>query len=249
MLMSFRRLLALAAAVVATLLLAIVLYLALADRGRHRGLVEDLVARRTNRAFTIGGAFELEVLPSVSVVAEDVRLANAEWGSEPSMVTIGRVATEVSLWSLVSGPVHVRSLELSDVSVLLEKNPDGEANWVLGDRGEADPGRRGGPSRRERHRCPRLAAVFDVTGLPAGGLEIRGHLSSSPEELRLEGMTATLAGTEPASTGHFRGRIVWQRPGSRSPPRAWRACARDCSGSASSFTGAEKHPFAPLSVC
>ena len=121
--MSFRRLLALAAAVVATLILAIVLYLALADLGRHRGLVEDLVARQTNRAFTIGGAFELEVLPSVSVVAEDVRLANAEWGSEPSMVTIGRLATEVGLWSLVSGPIHVRSLELSDVSVLLEKDP------------------------------------------------------------------------------------------------------------------------------
>jgi hypothetical protein len=49
------------------------------------------------------------------------------------MVEVGRVSVQVGLWSLVSGPVDVRSFELSDVSVLLETNADGKGNWVFGE--------------------------------------------------------------------------------------------------------------------
>ena len=48
------------------------------------------------------------------------------------MVEIGRLSTHIGLWSLISGPVDIRSFELSDVSVLLEKNRDGKGNWVFG---------------------------------------------------------------------------------------------------------------------
>jgi len=45
------------------------------------------------------------VLPSISLVAERVRLGNADWGSQPQMVEIGRVSVRVGFWSLVSEPV------------------------------------------------------------------------------------------------------------------------------------------------
>jgi uncharacterized protein involved in outer membrane biogenesis len=51
------------------------------------------------------------------------------------MVELGRLSARIGLWSLVSGPVDVRSLEVSDLSVLLETGPDGKGNWVLGDAG------------------------------------------------------------------------------------------------------------------
>ncbi len=73
------------------------------------------------------------MLPSISVVAERVRLGNTDWGSQPQMVEIGRVSVRIGLWSLVAGPVDVRSFELSDVSVLLETNADGKGNWVFGE--------------------------------------------------------------------------------------------------------------------
>ena len=136
--MSPRRVVAIVLAVVGALLLAIVLYLAFADLGRHKGQVEAFVTKKLGRPFAIDGAFELDLFPSVSLLAEHVRVGNAEWGSKPQMLEIGRFSTQVGLWSLISGPVDIRSFELSDVSVLLEKNGEGEANWDFGGAKKSD---------------------------------------------------------------------------------------------------------------
>ncbi len=135
-----RRRVVIVLSIVGGLVLAIVLYLAFGDLSRHKGRIEAFVAKKTGRPFAIDGAFELKVLPSVSVAAERVRLGNAEWGSAPQMVEVGRFSTEIGLWSLVSGPIDVRSLELGDVSVLLEKGKDGKGNWVLGEGKEPEEG-------------------------------------------------------------------------------------------------------------
>jgi uncharacterized protein involved in outer membrane biogenesis len=134
--MSLRRFVLIPLAVLAALVLAIVLYLAFGDLGRHKGRIEALVTELAGRPFAIDGALELKLLPQISVLAERVRLANAPGGSAPQMIEIGRFATQVGLWSLVSGPVDIRSLELSDVAVVLEKDAEGKGNWVF--RGEAD---------------------------------------------------------------------------------------------------------------
>lgn len=138
--MSFRRLVVMVLSTVGALVVATSLYLAFGDLSRHKGRIEAFVARKTGRPFAIDGAFALEVLPSVSVKAERVRLGNAEWGSAPQMVEVGRFSTEIGLWSLVSGPVDVRSLELGDVSVLLETGKDGKGNWVLGEGTQPEEG-------------------------------------------------------------------------------------------------------------
>ena len=136
--MSLRRIVAIFLSVAGVLLLAIVLYLAFGDLGRHKGRIEAFITERIGRPFAIEGAFELKVLPSVSILAERVRVGNAEWGSKPQMVEIGRFSAKIGLWSLISGPVDVRSFELSDVSVLLEKDSHGKGNWVLGDAAATD---------------------------------------------------------------------------------------------------------------
>jgi uncharacterized protein involved in outer membrane biogenesis len=135
--MSLRRLAAIVLSAVAALLLAIALYVAFGGLSRHKGRIEALVTQQIGRPFAIDGAFEVELLPSISVLAERVRVGNAQWGSQPQMIELGRFSTKIGLWSLISGPVDVRSLELSDVSVVLEKGPDGQGNWVLGDPGAA----------------------------------------------------------------------------------------------------------------
>jgi len=130
--MSFRRLAVILLATAGALLIAVVLYLAFGDLSRHKGRIEALVTELIGRPFAIDGAFELKVLPSISVLAERVRVGNADWGLQPQMVELGRVSARIGLWSLVSGPVDVRSLEVSDLSVLLETGPEGQGNWVLG---------------------------------------------------------------------------------------------------------------------
>ena len=61
-----------------------------------------------------------------------MRVGNAPWGSTPQMLQVGRVATTIDLWSLVSGPVDVQTLELRDVTVTLERDPNGSNNWTFG---------------------------------------------------------------------------------------------------------------------
>jgi uncharacterized protein involved in outer membrane biogenesis len=131
--MSLRRSITIVLAVVGALLVAALLYLAFGDLGRHKGRIESLVTEMIGRPFAIDGAFELQVLPSILVRAERVRLGNVPGGSAPQMVEIGRFSAQVGLWSLVSGPVDVRSFELSDVAVVLETDAEGKGNWVFGE--------------------------------------------------------------------------------------------------------------------
>lgn len=112
--------------------LAIMLYLAFADLGRHKGRIEALVTRSIGRPFAIDGPFTLKLLPVVEVSAERVRLGNAQGGSQPQMVEFGKAVVQIGFWSLISGPPDVRLFELHDATVLLERGPDGKGNWVMG---------------------------------------------------------------------------------------------------------------------
>lgn len=136
--MSFRKFLLGCVAVVVALFLGALLYLTFGDLSRHKPRLEAFVTDKTGRSFRIEGPFTLRVLPELVVEAEGVRLGNAEWGSTPEFVEVGRFSTVIDVWSLFSGPVEIRSLEVRDVEVLLETGPDGKANWVLTDPAEAE---------------------------------------------------------------------------------------------------------------
>ena len=136
--MTLRRGFAWVFAFIGVLLLSCLLYLAFVDLGRHKVRIEGLVSQATGRAFNIDGELKIELFPTVSVVAERVRLANADWASKEPMVQVGRVAADVGLWSLISGTVDVRAFELTDVVVLLEVGSKGKANWMLGEPAEED---------------------------------------------------------------------------------------------------------------
>jgi uncharacterized protein involved in outer membrane biogenesis len=129
--MTLRRGIAWFFAIFGVLLIGCASYLAFVDLGIHKTRIESLVSDITGRTFSIDGELKIELFPSVQVVAENVHLANAEWASKEPMLQVGRFAAHVGLWSLMSGPVDVRSFELSDVAVVLEKGRDGKANWIF----------------------------------------------------------------------------------------------------------------------
>ena len=126
-----RVLTAVALALVA-LLVALCLYLAFGDLGRHKGRIEQFVTQRLGREFAIDGPFSLKLTPAIWVQAERVRVANVPWGSTPQMLQVGHVAAKIDLWSLVSGPIDVLTLELRDVTVTLERDRGGSNNWTFG---------------------------------------------------------------------------------------------------------------------
>lgn len=137
--MNARRVLLGSALLLGALVLGVLLYLTLGDLSVHKPRIERFVTEHTGRSFAINGPFELKVFPALSVVAKDVRLGNAPWGSQPSMVEVGRFATVIDIWSLISGPIEIRSLELRDIVALLETTADGKGNWVMPGAAESPP--------------------------------------------------------------------------------------------------------------
>ncbi len=126
------RVLATVALAVVTLLVALCLYLAFGDLGLHKGRIEQFVTQRIGREFAIDGPLSLKLIPAIWVQAEKVRIANAPWSSTPQMLQVGHVEAKIDLWSLVSGPVDVKKLELRDVTLTLERDRNGSNNWTLG---------------------------------------------------------------------------------------------------------------------
>lgn len=118
---------------------ASVLYLSFADLNWLKPRIESAVADATGRQLKLGGAFDLDIVPSLAIVLEDASLSNAEWGSEPMLASIGHASARLGFWPLFSGSVRVKELRLHDVDVLLETNEEGQGNWVMGAPSEAEP--------------------------------------------------------------------------------------------------------------
>jgi len=102
------------------------------DFSQYRGLIEEQAKAATGRDLKIAGEFKLDLLtlePALTV--DDVKLANAPWGSRPDMVSIKELELEVALIPLFSGNVVINRLVLVSPDILLETNKKGEGNWVF----------------------------------------------------------------------------------------------------------------------
>lgn len=96
------------------------------------------VREATGRSFDINGDVSLSVSLQPTLVVNDVAFGNAEWGSAPTMASIGKLEVEIALLPLVSGQVDIARLILVEPNILLERQADGTANWEIGDAQKAD---------------------------------------------------------------------------------------------------------------
>ena len=96
---------------------------------RLRAGIERAGGRFLGREVRIAGTFDLSLSLTPTLLAEDVTLANAPWGSEPSMVRIARVKVSLDLLSLRGRPARITDLELEGVRILLETDAGGGGNW------------------------------------------------------------------------------------------------------------------------
>ena len=134
-----RRLLKILAAVpLAVATVTLVLYLALDFDALRDSIVAEL-GTLTGRAVTIEGDVNVALSLNPTLVVEDVAFGNADWGSRPKMLRIGRLKGQVSLLPLLSGDIQVRHLEFIDAELLLETDPSGRGNWLLSNTENTDP--------------------------------------------------------------------------------------------------------------
>jgi len=112
---------------------AIILLLTI-DLGRFKGNLENYVSEVTGRQFVIAGRFEPSIGETVDLVAEDVRLANADWGTVENILELERVVVSIDTWSLLSGPIEVLNLEVEGLTLHVEKEPETQqSSWTFGD--------------------------------------------------------------------------------------------------------------------
>src|SRR5688500_5552800 len=125
------------AGLIVLLLLAVgagALYLSRADL---KPLVEREASEALGRRVSFGSC-QVRWGDPLRIDFTDLSIANAPWGSKPVMVRIGQFSAQLEVGPLLHGVLHYRQLRMSDVTVVLERDPDGIGNWKFG--GGAGPG-------------------------------------------------------------------------------------------------------------
>ena len=122
----------------AALLVVAVVLLMLVDLGRFKGATEDAVSDMLGREFTIGGEFQVQLGRKIYILAEDIRLADAEWSSGDDFASVGRFEASIDAWSLISSPIRIEKLRVDKLRVNLESSESGQDNWEFFPADESD---------------------------------------------------------------------------------------------------------------
>ncbi len=104
------------------------------DLGRFKSNVEHYVSEATGREFVIVGNFQPSIGSTVDLLAEDVRLANADWGVAENILELERLVISIDTLSLLSGPIDVLNLEVEGLTLNVEKEPETmKSSWSFGE--------------------------------------------------------------------------------------------------------------------
>jgi hypothetical protein len=102
-----------------------------ADLGVFKPQIERLVTEQTGRELAIDGDLLIDFTRHATVIAEDIRFANADWADHPDMLTVGRLEVRLDLWSLVGGPILVELIDVDDARIHLASPAGRHPNWEL----------------------------------------------------------------------------------------------------------------------
>lgn len=93
------------------------------------GFVQRHGSTFLGREVRIGGDFHVDWGDPIRIIASDVHVANADWGSRPEMFAAKRLELEVRPWPLLRMKYVVPRLALDAPVLLMEKSTDGKGNW------------------------------------------------------------------------------------------------------------------------
>ena len=111
------------------LVVALVAVVKSIDVKRYRRVVEQAAKSATGRDLTVRGKLSLKLSVTPALIAEDVTLANAAWGSRPEMLRLQSLRADISLLPLLVREVRIGRLQFVGPDLLLERNAAGKANW------------------------------------------------------------------------------------------------------------------------
>ena len=113
------------------LFIGITIALVTVDPRQFVGPILGRVKAATGRDVTVGGDVELRIGLSPRIVAHDVAVGNAPWGTAPQLLSVRQVEAQVALLPLLRRHLELVRLNLVEPVVALETNRDGRGNWEL----------------------------------------------------------------------------------------------------------------------
>ncbi|HEX6141437.1 MAG TPA: AsmA family protein [Geminicoccaceae bacterium] len=98
----------------------------------YKRQVAQQVEAATGRALAIDGPVDLQLLPTVALQADQVRLANREGAAEADMLRLEALQVELKVLPLLTGSVEIDRFVLVGPAIHLEVDAEGRPNWQFG---------------------------------------------------------------------------------------------------------------------
>jgi len=145
----------------------------------------------------IDGDLNVRLSLSPRIEVSDLTIGNAEWSDVQPMLHVSHADVRVKLWSLLVGEPNLPQIDLRQPELMLERNANGEANWVFGEGRNGSSMHVGGirvDNGTVRYRDPNL--FIDVTSSvdsvsraddPAGSLRFNGKGAYRGEPFAIDG--------------------------------------------------------------
>ena len=107
-----------------------VIALQLISEKQYRKWAEAAAESATGRQLEINGDFDVRIGTTLALLAGDIHLANADWGTRDTMVSVDRLFIELDLLPLFKGVLDF-TIELGGPDILMETSDAGQGNWVF----------------------------------------------------------------------------------------------------------------------
>lgn len=112
------------------------------DLGRFKDPIEAVASDTLGRELEITGPLHIEIGRTIDISAHGISLDNAQWATDPDIISVASLQLEIDTFSLLTGTVVVNGARFGDIDIDLQQRPDGTANWELWPPGDAtDPAR------------------------------------------------------------------------------------------------------------
>ena len=133
------KILSIVVAVVVVLLVVGAIVLMNLDFNQYKQEISAEAKKATGRDLVIGGDLGLDLFTlSPGLAVDDVKFANAPWGSRPEMATIKRFEVKVAILPLLGGKLEIKRIELEGADILIERSKDGRGNYEFDTAAKAD---------------------------------------------------------------------------------------------------------------
>jgi len=96
--------------------------------GWKRDLSEQMMSI-AGRRLSFNGDIDFTISFPPRIVARDVRIGNASWGTRKTMLTVDTLIADVDFLPLLVGNVAVPRVRLVGVDILVETGKNGKSNW------------------------------------------------------------------------------------------------------------------------